>query len=285
MELSPMSASYSSLDQLPPHVRGATLQFVDEACIIAITDLRGTIIYANSAFTRISGYPREELIGRNHRILKSGIHPPEFYRGMWSTIARGGVWTGEVCNRARDGHLYWVEATISPLRDATGRITHYCALRVDITARKQAQQQVLDAMEQSAERRHLESVGRMADGILHDLNNMLGGAMMLADPADYSDHSAEEQRLFLTRMAQLIRNVRDFSTGPRGGMPARRVRRAPQPRALDRDQRRDGRGPGHPRQRSPAAGDRAQPRHERDRGPGRSTDAAHPDCGDSGRGS
>ncbi len=210
-----MSDSTSSLDQLPPHVRTATLRFLDDSCIIAITDIHGTIVYANAAFTRISGYTGEELIGRNHRILKSGRHPPEFYREMWRTVARGDVWSGEVCNRARDGRLYWVEATIAPLRDEAGRITHYCALRIDITARKEAQQRLVDAMERGEERRHLEAVGRMADGILHDLNNLLGGAMMLTDPAEFGQHTAEEQRLFLTRMAQLIRNVRDFSTGRR----------------------------------------------------------------------
>lgn len=214
-DTSGMPDSYSSLDQLPPHVRTATMRFLDDSCIIGITDIHGAIVYANAAFTRISGYPREELIGRNHRILKSGRHPPGFYREMWRTIARGDIWAGEVCNRARDGHLYWVEATISPLRDDTGRITHYCALRIDITERKEAQQRLLDAMERDAERRHLEAVGRMADGILHDLNNLLGGAMMLTDPTEFGRHTADEQRLFLTRMAQLIRNVRDFSTGRR----------------------------------------------------------------------
>lgn len=208
-----MSVAYQTIDQLPPHVRAATHRFLDDACIIAITDLRGAIVYANDAFTRISGYSREELVGQNHRILKSGQHRPEFFREMWRTVARGEVWTGEICNRAKDGHLYWVESTISPLRDDAGHTTHYCALRIDITARKEAQQRLLDAMEQNAERRHLESVGRMADGILHDLNNLLGGAMLLTDPAEAGLHSLEEQRVFLTRMAQLIRNLRDFSTG------------------------------------------------------------------------
>ncbi|MBE2215477.1 MAG: PAS domain S-box protein [Opitutaceae bacterium] len=208
-----MSGLYQDLGQLPDHVRAATLRFFDETGIIAITDLKGTIVYANETFARISGYPREELIGQNHRILKSGQHPAEFYREMWRVVAHGEVWTGEICNRARDGRFYWVESTISPLRDSTGRITHYCALRIDITARKEAQQRLLDAMEQNAERRHLESLGRMADGILHDLNNLLGGAMMLTDIGDHTPQDVEEQRTFLRRMAQLIRNVRDFSTG------------------------------------------------------------------------
>jgi PAS domain S-box-containing protein len=208
-----MTGVHQPFDHLPPHVREATHGFLDESCIIAITDLKGTIVYANDAFIRISGYPREELLGRNHRLLKSGQHPPEFFRDMWRTVARGNIWKGEICNRARDGSIYWVESTISPLRDADGRTTHYCALRIDITARKEAQQRLLDAMEQNAERRHLESVGRMADGILHDLNNLLGGAMMLTDLGASAPQDLDEQRMFLHRMAQLIRNVRDFSTG------------------------------------------------------------------------
>ena len=208
-----MSGAYHSLEDLPQHVRTATHRFLDHSCILAITDLRGTIVYANDGFVRISGYPREELVGQNHRMLKSGQHAPVFYRDMWRTVARGDIWTGEICNRARDGRLYWVEASIAPLRDDDGKITHYCALRVDITARKDAQQRLVETMEQNAERRHLEAVGRMADGILHDLNNLLGGAMMLTDPAEAGPQAAAEQRVFLTRMAQLIRNVRDFSTG------------------------------------------------------------------------
>ena len=213
LDVSRMLDAYNALDQLPAHVRAATHRFLDRSCIIAITDLRGSIVYANDSFSRISGYTREELTGKNHRILKSGRHSPEFFRNMWRVLARGEVWTGEICNRAKDGHLYWVESTIAPLCDDDGRVTHYCALRIDITARKEAQQRLLDAMEQNAERRHLEAVGRMADGILHDLNNLLGGAMLLIEPAGAGPQTAEEQRLFLTRMAQLIRNVRDFSTG------------------------------------------------------------------------
>ncbi len=88
---------------------------VNEHSLVSIADVAGNIIYANERFSRVSGYAVSELMGRNHRILKSGQHPPEFYADLWETIAAGQIWRGEVCNRARSGSLYWVETTIRPV--------------------------------------------------------------------------------------------------------------------------------------------------------------------------
>ena len=84
---------------------------LDQHAIVSITDTAGTIVYANDRFCAISGYRRDELLGRNHRILKSGVHAPEFFSRMWATISAGDVWSGEICNRAKDGSRYWVAAT------------------------------------------------------------------------------------------------------------------------------------------------------------------------------
>ncbi|WP_018950262.1 PAS domain-containing protein [Thioalkalivibrio sp. ALMg11] len=106
---------------------------VNEHALVSIADVAGNIIYANERFSRVSGYAVAELLGRNHRILRSGQHPPEFYAELWATIAAGRIWQGEVCNRARNGSLYWVETTIVPYLGSNGRPYQYVSIRTEIT--------------------------------------------------------------------------------------------------------------------------------------------------------
>ncbi|WP_124950512.1 PAS domain S-box protein [Sulfuriferula thiophila] len=112
---------------------------LDQHAIVSIADVNGVITYVNDKFCEISKYGRDELLGLNHRVLKSGCHQPEFYAAMWKTIASGKVWEGEVCNLAKDGSLYWVKTTIVPFVDANGLPQRYISIRTDITPAKSAE--------------------------------------------------------------------------------------------------------------------------------------------------
>ncbi|HEY8095490.1 MAG TPA: PAS domain S-box protein [Methylobacter sp.] len=114
-------------------------QALDAHAIVSAADASGTLIYVNDLFCQISGYSRNELLGQNHRIVKSGEHQPEFYADMWRTIARGNIWRGEVCNRSKDGRVYWVETSIVPFLDHSGRPYQYVSIRTDVTHIKQAE--------------------------------------------------------------------------------------------------------------------------------------------------
>lgn len=176
--------------KLPDHLQGGTIvvnardvtkhrKTVEELRLLAtaieqsaetvlITDSEGIIAYVNPAFEHVSGYSREEVIGRHTRVLKSGEHDPSFYRDLWKTIASRKVWRGNLINRRKDGTLYHEEAAISPVVDDSNRIINYVAVKRDATREIELEHQFLRAQK-------MEAVGALAGGIAHDFRNIITG--------------------------------------------------------------------------------------------------------------
>ncbi|MBJ6727779.1 hybrid sensor histidine kinase/response regulator [Geomesophilobacter sediminis] len=133
---------------------------------IMITDVGGCIEFVNPKFTEVTGYLADEALGQNPRLVKSGKTSPEEYRNLWLTITSGNVWHGELYNKKKNGQLYWEHVTIAPVKNREGVITHFIAIKEDITEKKTLEEQLRQAQK-------MEAIGQLAGGVAHDFNNML----------------------------------------------------------------------------------------------------------------
>jgi PAS domain S-box-containing protein len=181
---------------------------LDQSAIVAITDQAGIIIHVNDKFCQISQYPREELLGKNHRIINSGHHHSDFFVTLWQTISSGKIWEGEIKNRAKNGSYYWVNTTIVPFLDANGKPYQYVSIRYEITQRKNAEEQLrvyADKLERSNQQ--LQDFASIA---AHDLQEPLRKIQAFGDRLSVrfrNDLSSEAQG-FLDRMLSSAKRMR-----------------------------------------------------------------------------
>ncbi len=142
-------------------------QAIEQSSIaIMITNKRGIIEYVNQKFCEQTGYLPDEVYGNTPRVLKSGVTPPQVYSELWATITAGRSWVGELCNRQKDGSLFWEQCTISPFSDEMGKLSHFIAFREDMTEKKNLAAQLVQSQK-------FETIGQLVNGLAHDLNNIL----------------------------------------------------------------------------------------------------------------
>jgi PAS domain S-box-containing protein len=182
---------------------------------IIITDADGKIEYVNPKFVDVTGYSAGEAVGQNPRILKSGETPPSVYKDLWETVTAGGEWHGEFHNRRKNGELFWEFASISGIRDESGAITHFVAVKEDITARKRMENELLRAQ-------RIESIGTLASGVAHDFNNILSPILMSVPVLDEALAGTRFESVASTiqqcaeRGAAIVKQVLTFARGIEG---------------------------------------------------------------------
>jgi len=185
------------------HARLATV--VEQASeIIVITNPQGKILYVNPSFEKITGYTKVEAVGQNPRLLKSGRHDDAFYRRLWEVLKSGEVWSGHFINHRKDGALYEVEATISPVRDAVGNVINYVAVQRDVTREVQLEAELRQSQK-------MEAVGQLAGGVAHDFNNILSALMMQTELVNAVESLPAEAREGLGQISADARRAADLT--------------------------------------------------------------------------
>jgi hypothetical protein len=179
---------------------------------INITNNEGALIYVNSGFTALSGYSSREVIGRNPRFLKSGIHSDAFYKELWESVTAGNSWKGELCNKNKDGNLYWVQANISPVLDTKGRITHFVAIKEDITEIKKFTEDLKISKEKAEESDRLKTafLANMSHEIRTPMNGILGFTDLLLDPDLSSEQKEDYIKLVHQSGQRMLNTVNDI---------------------------------------------------------------------------
>jgi PAS domain S-box-containing protein len=181
---------------------------IDEHAIVTICGVDGRIIYGNDKFAQVSGFSRDEFIGQDHCIVNSGYHPKGFFKTMYETVARGEVWHAEVCNRTKNGSLYWVASTTAAFMDGEGKPRQYIAVRTDITARKQAEESA-----RAASRAKAEFLANMS----HEIRTPMNGVVGMVDILQQTELAPAQRRMLGTihdsslALLHIINDILDYS--------------------------------------------------------------------------
>jgi two-component system, sensor histidine kinase and response regulator len=182
---------------------------------VVITDRNGCIEYANPTVVKITGYTLEELIGQNPRVLKSGEHPAEFYAEMWATLSMGKQWNGELCNRKKNGEIYWESASITPVKGPTDEVMHYVAVKEDVTERKIFIQELEEAkrVAEAASLAKGEFVANMSHEIRTPLNAIIGFSELVLKTALSPKQDDYIQKIHASgrSLLRIINDILDFS--------------------------------------------------------------------------
>ena len=220
-----IAQNVSERRRLEEEMRRLVAAIEQAAETVMITDLDGVIEYVNPAFTTVTGYSREEALGKTPRILQSGKHDQEFYRNLWTTLENGETWLGHLVNRRKDGALYEEDASISPVRDENGKCVRYVAVKRDVT-------QEIALESQLRQSQKMEAVGMLAGGIAHDFNNLLQALLTQAQLLGRISNDPEKVKTTSSQhgTADHARRVIDPSASPvraqgRGESPAARSER------------------------------------------------------------
>lgn len=181
---------------------------------ILITDTRGDIEYVNNRFSEVTGYSYKELLGHTPSMLKSGYHSIAFYEELWNTIRNGQIWRGEIYNRKKDGSYFWESASISPLKNADGKITHYVGVKEDITLKKKMEQEIIESRDKAEYSDKLKTVflQNMSHEIRTPLNAITGFSSLLDDITIEPEQRKEYISIILNSSTQLTTIVEDILT-------------------------------------------------------------------------
>lgn len=188
------------------------LKVLDQHAIVAETELNGVIRHVNDMFCKVSGYEREETIGQTHRIVNSGFHPKEFWQNVFKTISTEGMWQGEICNRRKNGELYWLDTTIAAMQDGEGKATGYLAIRNDITELRLAQEAALAASHSKS-----EFLANMSHEIRTPLTAILGFAELLRNDHEFASSAGKREQAVKTiqeagnHLLTVINDILDLS--------------------------------------------------------------------------